>query len=174
MRLTRYTDYALRTLLYLGLHGRDLASIGDIARAYGISENHLTKVVHHLGRLGFVETVRGRGGGLRLARAPEAIGIGEVVRRTEDDLALVDCFTATSCAIAGACGLQRALGEALAAFLGVLDRYTLADLLRPGGAATAARLGLPAFDEAAGHAWSPAAQDQATRMTPPPSTRSPS
>lgn len=148
MRLTRYTDYALRTLLYLGLHGKELASIGEIARAYGISENHLTKVVHHLGRMGVVETLRGRGGGLRLARPPEAIVIGEVVRQTEDDLALVDCFGSVPCAIAGACGLQRLLGEALGAFLAVLDRATLADLLRPEGAATAARLGLVGWGEA--------------------------
>jgi Rrf2 family nitric oxide-sensitive transcriptional repressor len=130
MRLTRYTDYALRTLIYLGLNAPRQASIAEIARAYGISENHLVKVVHHLGRLGLVKTTRGRGGGLRLAHAPGDIVIGQVVRQTEDDLALVECFSNGVCAITSACRLRSALGEALAAFLAVLDRYTLADFLR--------------------------------------------
>ena len=144
MHLTLFTDYSLRTLMYLGLRGGGLASIADISRAYGISENHLTKVVHRLGQLGFLKTVRGRGGGIRLAHPPEAIGLGDVVRRMEDDLALAACFGAQRCAVAGVCGLERALHEALAAFLAVLDRYTLADLLRPGARAMAGRLGLPA------------------------------
>ncbi|WP_336487685.1 Rrf2 family transcriptional regulator [Methylobacterium nigriterrae] len=129
MRLTRYTDYALRTLIFVGLHEPQQSSIAAIARAYGISENHLTKVVHQLGRLGLIHTTRGRGGGLRLARPPEEIVVGAVVRLTEDDLALVECFAGGACAITAPCRLRRALGEALAAFLAVLDRYTLADLL---------------------------------------------
>lgn len=149
MRLTRYTDYALRTLLYLG--AQDLgtgaprqASIGEIARAYGISENHLTKVVHQLGRLGLVRTIRGRGGGLRLALPPGEIVIGAVVRQTEEDLALVECFGSGACAITPACRLRHVLGEALGAFLAVLDRYTLADLLADGSAPDLMRLlGLP-------------------------------
>lgn len=129
MRLTRYTDYALRTLIYVGLREPKQSSIAEIARAYGISESHLTKVVHQLGRLGLIQTIRGRGGGLRLAKPPGEIVVGAVVRETEDDLALVECFSAGSCAITAPCRLRRALGEALAAFLAVLDRYTLADLL---------------------------------------------
>jgi Rrf2 family nitric oxide-sensitive transcriptional repressor len=129
MRLTRYTDYALRTLIYLGLHEPRQSSIAEIARAYGISENHLTKVVHQLGRLGLIRTTRGRGGGLRLGRPAAEIVVGAVVRQTEDDLALVECFASGACAITASCRLKRALGEALAAFLGVLDGYTLADLL---------------------------------------------
>jgi len=130
MRLTVHTDYALRTLLYLGLHGERLGSIRAIAQAYDISENHLTKVVHRLGRGGFVNTVRGRGGGIRLARPPAAIRIGDVVRRTEEDMALVECFgSANTCRITAACRLRGAFDEALRAFLAVLDGYTLADLL---------------------------------------------
>lgn len=143
VRLTLHTDYALRVLMYLGLRGEGLASIREIAEAYRISENHLTKVVHGLARAGFVETLRGRGGGLRLALPPERISIGAVVRRTEEDMALVACFAdAHACAIAGPCRLQSLLGEALGAFLAVLDRATLADLLGPGRAAMISRLGL--------------------------------
>ena len=120
MRLTRYTDYALRTLLYLGANEPRQSSIAEIARAYGISENHLTKVVHQLGRLGLVRTIRGRGGGLRLALSPGEIVVGAVVRQTEEDLALVECFGEGACAITPACRLRRALAEALAAFLAVL------------------------------------------------------
>lgn len=144
MRLTRYTDYALRTLIYVGLHEPRQSSIAEIARAYGISESHLTKVVHQLGRLGFISTTRGRGGGLRLAKSPAEIIVGAVVRQTEEDLALVECFAGGACAITAPCRLRRALGEALAAFLAVLDRYTLADLLGGrDGIEIAALLGLP-------------------------------
>lgn len=143
MRLTRYTDYALRTLIYVGLHEPRQSSIAEIARAYGISESHLTKVVHQLGRLGLIRTIRGRGGGLRLARAPSEIVVGAVVRQTEDDLALVECFSGGACAITAPCRLRRILGEALSAFLAVLDRYTLADLIEdPAGRDIAKLLGL--------------------------------
>jgi Rrf2 family nitric oxide-sensitive transcriptional repressor len=133
MRLTRFTDYALRTLMFLGLRGEEGARIREIAEHYGISENHLMKVVQELGKCGFVQTVRGRGGGLRLARPPAAIGLGAVVRAVEDDLALVECLgpEGSHCAIVGACRLTGILAEALDAFLAVLDRYTLADLLGP-------------------------------------------
>lgn len=145
MRLTRYTDYALRTLIYLGLNESRVSSIAEIARAYGISESHLTKVVHQLGRIGLVQTTRGRGGGLRLARPAAEIVVGAVVRQTEEDLALVECFANGACAITPSCRLRKALGEALAAFLEVLDRYTLADLLAEGAAPDLAfLLGLPA------------------------------
>jgi Rrf2 family nitric oxide-sensitive transcriptional repressor len=133
MQLTRYTDYSLRVLIYLAADPDHLATIDEIARRYGISRAHLMKVVHQLGLRGYVETVRGRGGGLRLARAPERIGVGEVVRATEENLALVECLDAapggSECVIESACGLRPVLREALAAFLRVLDGYTLADLV---------------------------------------------
>ncbi|HEX5327158.1 MAG TPA: Rrf2 family transcriptional regulator [Acetobacteraceae bacterium] len=132
MRLTSFTDYTLRALIYLGLHGSELTTIADIAAAYDISANHLMKVVHQLALAGDVETVRGQHGGIRLARAPEAINIGRVVRRSEADLELVECFGAAGCcAIQECCVLKGAVAEALAAFLRVLDRYTLADLIAP-------------------------------------------
>lgn len=140
MRLTLYTDYALRTLLYLGVHAGRRVSIREVADAYGISENHLVKVIHHLGRGGFVDTLRGRNGGLMLARPPAEICIGDVVRHTEDDMALVGCMTepgkesgrgGEGCILAQACTLRGVLGEALGAFMTVLDGRTLADLLQP-------------------------------------------
>lgn len=134
MRFTVHTDYALRVLMYLGAApGDDLVTIKAISRGYGISENHLMKVVHRLAQAGFVETVRGRGGGMRLARDPDDINIGAVVRASEDDMRIVECFDpgTNTCPIAPACALPRVLDEALSAFIGVLDRYTLADLLKP-------------------------------------------
>lgn len=140
MRLTRYSDYSLRMLMYLAVQSPQQGSIAGIAAAYGISENHLTKVAHHLGQLGFIQTTRGRGGGLRLGRAAAAINVGDVVRRTEEDLALVECFAGGACVITAPCRLRRALGEALAAFLAVLDGYTLADLVGDGAGAAIAKL----------------------------------
>lgn len=135
MRLTIFTDYTLRVLIYLGAHREEerLATIRDIATAYGISQNHLTKVMHHLAKQGYVDTTRGRGGGLRLARAPEAINVGAVVRATEVDLAVVECFDEGNlkCPIAPVCALQGVLAHAVRAFFAVLDSQTLADLIRP-------------------------------------------
>ncbi|MFN3655812.1 MAG: Rrf2 family transcriptional regulator [Pseudolabrys sp.] len=133
MRLTVYTDYALRMLMYLALKDDELATISEIAARYRISKNHLMKVAHQLGLAGYVETVRGRSGGLRLARPTGEIGLGEVVRHTEQDIALVPCFTAETqpCAIAPGCVLKRALSRASEAFFEALDDYTLADLVKP-------------------------------------------
>jgi Rrf2 family transcriptional regulator, nitric oxide-sensitive transcriptional repressor len=132
MRLTTFTDYTLRTLIYLALRPDRLVTIADIAGAYDISANHLTKVVHQLAIAGDVATTRGVGGGLRLARQPDAINIGAVVRRTEPDMELVPCLgDGERCAIEKACVLQHALDAALHAFLEVLDGYTLADLVAP-------------------------------------------
>lgn len=126
MRLTRYTDYAMRVLLHLAARDDGLASIGEIARLYDISQNHLMKVVQDLGKAGFVRTVRGRGGGIALALPADRIVVGQVVRHTEDGFQLVDC---DNCVIAPACSLPRVLNEATAAFIAVLDKYTLADLM---------------------------------------------
>lgn len=127
MRLTRYTDYAMRVLLYLGAQPEKVCSISEIARAYGISQNHLMKVAHDLGKAGYIEGVRGRSGGIRLAKPADEINVGDVVRQTEEGFELVECG---SCVIAPACGLTGVLDEALAAFMAVLDHYTLSDLLK--------------------------------------------
>ena len=132
MRLTGFTDYTLRTPIYLALQPDRLSTIAELSRAYGISANHLMKVVHHLAVSGDIVTTRGRRGGMRLARPASAINVGQVVRRTEPDLALAPCFdTERGCVIQGRCVLEHALGDALGAFLAVLDRYTLADLATP-------------------------------------------
>lgn len=132
MQLTLYADYSLRVLLYLGLRPDRLSTIAEIADAYAISRNHLVKVVHNLGLLGWIDTARGRGGGMTLARPPDEINIGEVVRQTETSFDLVECFDmkTNTCPIAPVCALKGALQEAQAAFLKVLDKYTLADVLQ--------------------------------------------
>lgn len=131
MRLTMHTDYALRLLMHLALAPDRLVTISEVAEAYAISRNHLVKVAHELGKEGFVEAVRGRGGGLRLARVPEQIGIGEVVRAMEEDFRIVECFDRkiNACCIAPACRLKHLLADALNAWLAVLDGATLADLV---------------------------------------------
>ncbi len=132
MRLTLYTDYSLRVLLYLGaMNPEKLATIKEISDAYGISKNHLMKVTHELGKLGYIETIRGRGGGIRLAMKPQDIIIGQVIRQTEEDFYLVDCFNPESvgCIISPVCNLKGALNKALQAYLAVLDEYSLGDFL---------------------------------------------
>lgn len=133
MRLTSYTDYALRTLMYLAMNRDSLVTIGDIADAHDIAKNHLTKVVHQLGTLGYVDTVRGRNGGLRLAREPEDINIGEVVRHTETDFYMAACFDAGApgCIYSATCSLKGLLGKATRAFMDVLDAVTLKDMVAP-------------------------------------------
>ncbi len=135
MRFTYYTDYALRVLMYLGARADELCKTRDIAGSFEISEAHLVKVVHHLATLGVVETVRGRRGGITLARPPAKIGIGEVVRSTEADRSIVECFDpeTNTCPLWPGCVLKRALSEALDAFYTTLDQYTLADLIEPRG-----------------------------------------
>ncbi len=146
MRLTAYTDYTLRTLIYLGMHREHLVTIQDIAELHGISKNHLMKVVHQLGLTGVVETVRGRNGGLRLKREPDQVNIGSVVRNSESDFFMAECFdpATNACKLAPACTLKGVLGAATAAYLKVLDSVTLADLLvgsakRPASASRAAK-----------------------------------
>jgi len=132
MRLTSYTDYALRTLIYLAANRDRLVTIQDIADLHGIAKNHLTKVVHQLGLLGLVETVRGRNGGLMLGRPPAEINIGAVVRATETDFLMAECFDANNvgCAYSSACTLKGVLGEATAAYFRVLDGVTLESLIK--------------------------------------------
>ncbi|WP_337186361.1 Rrf2 family transcriptional regulator [Phenylobacterium sp.] len=130
MRLTVYTDYALRVMMYAALRQGRLSTIGEIAGAYGISRNHVMKVVYELGVAGYIETVRGQQGGIRLARPAQDIVLGEVVRRTERTTAVAPCIDAAAgyCAISPACKLKRALQQASNAFFDVLDGFTLADL----------------------------------------------
>lgn len=132
MRLTNYTDYSLRVLIYLSLqNGEKLSNIKEIADSYQISKNHLMKVTHELGKLGYIETIRGRNGGVRLAKHPREINIGEVVSKTEEDFHLVECFNKETnhCALTPSCKLRHALAEALQAFIDVLKKYTLEDLV---------------------------------------------
>lgn len=127
-----YTDYSLRVLIYLGTkEDGKLTTIQEISDAYHISKNHLMKVTFELGKAGFIETVRGRGGGIRLADRPENINVGTVVRRMEEDFHLVECFSSetNTCPISPICGLRGVLGKALHAYLAVLDEYNLQDLL---------------------------------------------
>jgi Rrf2 family transcriptional regulator, nitric oxide-sensitive transcriptional repressor len=137
MRLTTFTDYSLRVLLYVAAAPEGRATIAEIARAYAISEHHLVKVVHFLGKEGLLVNTRGRGGGLRLARSPERINVGAVVRVAEGEDRPAECFDRRSntCALAGACALQGALREALGSFYATLDRYSLEDLRLKGRAA---------------------------------------
>lgn len=131
MKLTAFTDYSLRVLIYLAAQPDRRATIAEIATVFGVSEHHLTKVVHFLGQNGWLANVRGKGGGLALAKAPPLIGVGSVVRQTEGIDLMAECFEEAggTCAIAPVCRLRGVLAEALAAFYTVLDRYTLADLV---------------------------------------------
>jgi Rrf2 family nitric oxide-sensitive transcriptional repressor len=132
MKLTRFTDYSLRVLIYLGLKDDGRVTIREISDAYGISRNHLMKVVSLLTRMGYLDARRGPGGGIALARPPREIIIADVVRDMEDDLNLVECFCEGGiCIIKPMCKLKSALNQALAAYLDTLERYTLLDLLRP-------------------------------------------
>ena len=130
MQLNAFTDYALRTLVYAAARPDERCLTADVASAYGISRHHIVKVVNGLQHLGYIETTRGRTGGFRLARSPEHIRVGDVIRRTESSM-LVECFDrhTNTCPIAHACGLKGALAEAFAAFLAVLDRYSIADMV---------------------------------------------
>lgn len=130
MHLTIFTDYTMRVLIYLGLRRDGLVTISDIAKAYGISENHLMKVVHQLAQRGYIETVRGKGGGMRLAREPHEINLGQLIRQTEGDGSLLACLDGNGgCCIQNTCSLVGILREAQTALFAVLAKYTLADLL---------------------------------------------
>ena len=130
MRLTTFSDYALRVLMYAAAAGERLITIEETAKTYNVSRAHLMKVVNILTRIGYLKAVRGRSGGFTLAKSPEAINLGAVVRATEPDFALVECFaTGSRCVITRRCQLPEVLNEALNAFVGTLDRYTLADIM---------------------------------------------
>ncbi|MFA7680880.1 MAG: Rrf2 family transcriptional regulator [Pigmentiphaga sp.] len=134
MRLTDYTDYSLRALIYVAVHPNELVTIQQIADAFTIPKNHLVKIVQHLGQAGYLHTLRGRGGGIRLGRPPAEINIGEVIRTMEPDFGLVECFRHQSqCLLNKACGLRGMLGEALQAYFDVLDQYSLQDLVDSSG-----------------------------------------
>lgn len=131
MRLTTFTDYTLRVLMYLAIEPRRLATIPEMASAYDISENHLMKVVHRLARSGMIESVRGKGGGVRLALAPADIRLGQVIRCSEGETTIVECFSAenNACRITPACRLTKILADTFAGFYLALDGYSLADLI---------------------------------------------
>ena len=130
MRLTNFSDYALRMLMYAAVRGGELITIEETAERYRISRTHLMKVANMLTSSGYLTAVRGRSGGLRLAMRPDQIGLGDIVRGTEPDFDLVECFAKDgSCRITANCRLRGVLGEALSAFISTFDRYTLADLL---------------------------------------------
>lgn len=132
MHLTRFTDYSLRVLLYLAVRGERRSTITEIAERFQVSRNHLMKVVQDLSHHGYITSIRGKHGGLLLRREPNTIVLGELIRRTERDLTLVECFgDSNECVITSACRLKHVLAEALEAFMAVLDDYTLEDLLGP-------------------------------------------
>ena len=133
MRLTTMTDYAMRLLTYVAQHPDRLCTISEVAHAYDISEAHLMKITHRLALAGWLETVRGKGGGMRLAAAPGDIGLAAVVRSIEPDFTIVECLTnETSCQLTTTCQLTSIINGALQSFMNYLNRYTLADLLTPG------------------------------------------
>jgi Rrf2 family nitric oxide-sensitive transcriptional repressor len=130
VRLTNFTDYSLRVLIFVAAQREGRATIADVARAFDISENHLTKVVHFLGKRGFLANVRGRGGGLALARPAKQIAIADVVREAEGTMVPAECFEdEESCAIASVCRLRGVLADAMNAFYAVLARYSLDDVI---------------------------------------------
>lgn len=131
MQLTRFTDYSLRTLMFLGAHPERRCTISEIAVAYDIPQNHLAKVVHRLSSVGYIETIRGQGGGMHLSRAPRLINVGEVVRDMEGGFDIVECFNKKhqDCPLLPACRLRSVLIDARRKFLAVLERHTLQDIL---------------------------------------------
>ena len=149
MHITRYTDYSLRVLIYLSLNTDKRSTIKDIADSYGISKNHLMKVVHNLNKCGYIETLRGKKGGMRLSKNPENINIGKLVLELEPDFNLVECFSHNgNCVITPVCELKSILGNALSSFIKKLSEYTLADVIVKGDENKAAEiLGLDSLNE---------------------------
>jgi Rrf2 family nitric oxide-sensitive transcriptional repressor len=150
MRLSEYTDYTLRVLMCCANQGEDRLTIADLASTLQLSKNHLMKIVNDLGRQGLLETTRGRGGGIRLSKPPASIGIGDVLRASETDFRLVECFDASTdtCTLTPSCRLKQVLHKALNAYFAELDGMTLADVAplvgrMPGGRARAVGVALP-------------------------------
>ncbi len=168
MRLTTYTDYTLRVLMYLALRPEHTATVAEIAEAYGISRMHLNKVVRELGQAGDIDTLRGRKGGIRLAKPADAINVADVVRRSEPDMELVPCFSSTrACVLGRCCLLHGALRRAGHAFMAELSRYTLADLVGSGGPTADVFQDQRVSDARTSRLRAPAAR----RRTPRPATR---
>jgi len=136
VRMTYHTDYAIRMLIYVALKPDGLSTVNEIAQSYGLSRNHLLKVALTLRKLGLIESMRGRSGGIRLAKSAEQINVGTIVRATEEDFSLVECMQATGglCVISPVCRLKGMFAEALQSYLAVLDGYTLADVIHNKGA----------------------------------------
>ena len=132
MRLTSFTDYSVRVLMYVAQKNGELASIREVSEVYDISRNHLMKVVHLLGKGGYLDTVRGKNGGFRLGKDPKDINVGVLIRYTEDDLSIVECFSSKEdrCALIDECAFSNVMQEALQAFMGAAEKYTLADLIK--------------------------------------------
>ena len=132
MELSRFTDYSLRVLIYAAVRGGQRITLGELAAAYQISHHHLVKIVHQLGKLGYLNNRRGRAGGILLGRSPSDIRVGEVIRRTESHFELTECFNQATdtCRISPTCRLKGVLHEARQAFFDVLDHYTLEDLVQ--------------------------------------------
>ena len=131
MQISLHADYAFRTLMYLAVCEPEKSSIGEIAKAYDISANHLTKVVRELGKFGFIDTLRGKGGGIKLAKLPSEINVGDVFRKMEPSLVMVECFDIKTnrCVITASCGLSELIRHALAGFMQVLDEKSLQSLI---------------------------------------------
>lgn len=160
MRLTLFTDYSLRVLLVLATRTESLVTIDDLASAYGISRAHLTKVTHTLGKSGWVDTVRGRNGGMRLAVRPSELKLGTIVRFLETDFALVECFAEDNqCVLTGGCELAAVLAKAMQLFLEELDRYSLADV----ASASPALMTLPLWQQVT---WQPRVKEPSIEVTP--------
>ena len=132
MHLTTYSDYSLRVLIYLASKNNgELSNIKEIAEIYDISKNHLMKIIFNMGKMGYIETIRGRNGGVRLAKLPSEINIGEIIRKTEEHFYIVECFEKhnNKCIMTPVCSMKQIFHQALEAFLQVLDQYTLDDIV---------------------------------------------
>lgn len=132
MQLTSFTDYALRTLMYLAAHSEEKSSVKEISEHYGISRNHLVKVVHKLSQLGYIETTKGKGGGVQIAQGTEKLRLGDLISQLEPNMNLVECFDAktNTCRVTGSCQLKHYLFEATQNFINTMNKYTLADTVK--------------------------------------------
>lgn len=132
MQITRFTDYGLRTLMYVAARSENIASVKEVSEHYGISRNHLVKVVHRLSQLGYIETTKGKGGGIKIAKGTEKLRLGELIKQLEPNMNMVECFDAktNTCRITGSCQLKHYLFEATQSFINTMNKYTLADTVQ--------------------------------------------